>query len=125
LDGEGGGVAADSAVGGVAAGGTVSWASSAAGYGGLVKGRFATNADAGAVGNEAVGVAGGTRSANTVLIEPISSRATLADCCRCAGGRTCCACSANSCVRPISYSALEARSAGGDGCACNASGSTG
>jgi len=116
LDGEGGRVAADSAVGGVAAGGAVSWASSAAGYGGLVKGRFATNADAGGVGNEAVGVGGGTKCANTVLVEPISSSATLADCCRCAGGRTCWACSA-SCSEIKSCSALEARSGGGDGCA--------
>jgi len=86
LEGEGGGVAAESAVGDVAAGGTVSWASSAAGYGGLVIASFATNAGAGAVGNEAVGVTGGTSSANTGLAKPICSDATSAECCRCAGG---------------------------------------
>jgi len=80
LDGEGGGVAADSAVGGVAAGGTVSWASSAAGCGGLVIASYATNAGAGAVGNEAFGVGGGTNSANTVLAEPSGGNATSACC---------------------------------------------
>jgi len=49
LDGEVG--IAHGTVGGVAAGGTVRWATSAAGYGGLVIGRYATNADAGAVGD--------------------------------------------------------------------------
>jgi len=86
LDGEGGGVAADSAGGGVAAGGTVSWASSATWCGELVIGRFATNADAGAVGNEAVGVGGGTNSANTILAEPSGGNATKAICDRCDAG---------------------------------------
>jgi len=86
MDGEGGGVAADSAVGGVAAGGTVSWASSATWCCELVIASFATNADAGAVGNEAVGVGGDTNSANTGLAEPRSRSATSADCCRCAAG---------------------------------------
>jgi len=87
LDGEGGGVAADSAVGGVTAGGTVSWASSATWCCELVIASFATNAEGGAVANEAVGVAGdGTNSANTGLAEPRSRSATSADCCRCAAG---------------------------------------
>jgi len=96
LDGEVG--VAHGTVGGIAAGGTVRWASSAGGYGGLVKGRFATNADAGGVGNEAVGIGGGTKNAKSVLVEVICRSATLAGCCRCAGGAACCACSANSCV---------------------------
>jgi len=91
----------------------------------LVKGRFATNADAGGVGNEAVGIGGGgTNNAKSVLVEIICSRATLAGCCRCAGGATCWASSAKSCSEIISCSALEARSGGGDGCACSASGNT-
>jgi len=84
LDGEVG--VAHGTVGGVAAGGTVRWASSAAGYGGLVIGRYATNADAGAVGNEAFGVSGGTNSANTGLAEPSCGNATSAGCGSCAAG---------------------------------------
>lgn len=84
MDGEIG--VAHGTVGGVAAGGTVRWATSAAGYGGLEIGRYATNADAGAVGNEAFGVSGGTNSANTVLTEPSCGNATSAGCGRSGAG---------------------------------------